>query len=191
VAVAESTIATSAPDDAAMIGAAAGSGAAQQERVDRRARRPREDRLAVAASRSPTSGASASATAARRSAAQLARLDQRDQRRRRVLVDLDAGFSSLIARSRRASGSWPGSRSRPTRRLRVARPRPMRRPDDAEDRQVVAPPKRPSADGGRGVAGDDDRLDVALGEQVERLGRERQDLLVGRTPYGARALSPR
>ena len=35
------------------------------------------------------------------------------------------------------------------------------------------------ADRRRGVAGDDDRLDVALRERVERLRREGQDLVVG------------
>ena len=68
----------------------------------------------------------------------------------------------------------------PTRRLRVASAAAdAPGPDDAQDRQVVAPPEGGEADGGRGVAGDDDRLDVALGERVERLRREREDLVVG------------
>jgi hypothetical protein len=49
----------------------------------------------------------------------------------------------------------------------------------------------PERDRRRRVAGDDDRLDVAVGEQVERLGRERQDLLVRADTVRGRALSPR
>ena len=51
-------------------------------------------------------------------------------------------------------------------------------PDDTEDGQVVAATERGETDGRGGVAGDDDRLDVALDERIERLRRECQDLLV-------------
>ena len=53
------------------------------------------------------------------------------------------------------------------------------RPHDAEDRQVVAAAEVTEGDGRRGVAGDDDRLDVAGDELVEGLDREVPDLVVG------------
>ena len=122
-----------------------------------------------AASRSPISGASASATAASAiGPGQLARLDERHERRRCVLVDLDGRVLVLDRREVgvRADRRRRGDHADPPVAGRQRGGRGAG-PDDAEDRQVVAAPERTERDGGRGVAGDDDGLDVALGERVE------------------------
>ena len=155
-------------------------GAAEEERVDRGAGRPREDRLArrVALAEQRREGVGNGRLGDR--AGQLAGFDQRHQRRRRVLVDLDRRVLVL---------DRPEVRVRADRRRRRDDPDPAvaggqgrgrgTGPDDAQDRQVVPAPEGTDADRGGRVAGDHDRLHVTLGEPVERLGRERQHLLVG------------
>ena len=160
-------------------------GAAQEERVDRRAGRSREDRVAgrVALAEQRRERVGDRGLGGR--TAQVARLDERDERRRRVLVDLDRRVLVLdrpevgvrADRGRRRDDADPAV-------ARGQRGRRGARPDDAQDRQVVAPAERPDGDRGGRVAGDDDRLDVALGEPVERLRREREDLLVGSHAVG-------
>ena len=134
-----------------------------------------------AASRLPRSGASASATAASASGPdEHARLDERHERRRRVLVDLDRRVLVLdrLEVGVRADGRRGGDHADPAAAGREGRGG-RARPDDAEDRDVVAPPEVDEGDGRRGVAGDDDRLHVARRERVERLAAEGEDLGVG------------
>jgi hypothetical protein len=97
-----------------------------------------------------------------------------------VLVDLDRGVLLL---DRREVGV------RADRRRRRDDPDPSRprgeggrdgaRSDDAEDRDVVPPAELRKGDRGRRVAGDDDRLHLALGERIEGLATERADLVIG------------
>ena len=128
-----------------------------------------------ASSRSPSSGASASRDdRLDLRPAQPARLDERHERRRRVLVDLDR---RVLVLDRREVGVGPDRRRRrdhpdpPVARRQRRGHRPG--PDDAEDRQVVAPPEVAEGDRGRRVAGDDDRLDVAR-RRARRAPRSRR-----------------
>ena len=155
-------------------------GTAQQQRVDRRAGRSREDRLAVgvALAQQRRQGGRDRRLGLRPD--QDPGLHHRNERRRRVLVHLDG---RVLVLDRREVGVRPdGGRRGDDADPPVPRRQGRRRgtgPDDAQDRQRVAPSEGADPDGGRGVAGHDDRLDVALRERVERLGREGQDLVVG------------
>ena len=152
-------------------------GAAEQQRVDGRARRPREDRLAVGIALAEEGRQARRDGRLRRRTREVAGLDHRHEVGRRVLVDLDRRVLVLdrveigmrADRGRRRDDPDPAVAGREGGRGRA-------RADDAEDRQVVAPPVGRDADGRRGVAGHDEGLDVALDEGVERLGREGQHL---------------
>ena len=113
--------------------------APEEQRVDRAPGRPREDD-SPSPSRSPSSGASASATVASASGRSSdPGLDHRHQARRRVLVDLDRRVLVLdrvevgvrADRRRRRDDADPPVAGREGRGRRA-------RPDDAQDRQVVA-----------------------------------------------------
>ena len=157
--------------------------AAEEQRVDPRRRRQREDeltaRVALAEQRRqgvPDGGLDLGP-------GEQARLDHRHERRRGVLVDLDGRVLLLdrlevgvrADRRRRGDDADPPDPGR-------QRGRGGARSDHAEDRQRVAPPGVGQGDRGRRVAGDHDGLDVALDEPVEGLAGEVEDLLVGPRP---------
>jgi hypothetical protein len=154
-------------------------GAPEQQRVDRRTRRAREDRLAVGVTLAEERRQRIGDRRLGHRAAQLAGLDERDQGRRRVLVDLDRGVLILDRGEVGVRADRRGGRDDPDPSV-AARERRRRgpRPDDAEHRQVVSASVLADPDGRGRVAGDDERLDVALHEGIERLGRELEDLLV-------------
>ena len=133
---------------AAMIGAQQRVvGAAQQQRVDRRAGRPREDRFAGRVALAEQRRQRRRRRRPRRSGpVSSPGLDHRHERRRGVLVDLDRRVLVLdrLEVGVRADGRRRGDDADPP----VARGQRGRRgagPDDAQDRQVVAPPERPDA----------------------------------------------
>ena len=154
--------------------------AAEQQRVDLGRRRAREHELpcpvALAEQRRQVLGDRGLHLRAREDPG----LDHRHEARRRVLVHLDRRVLVLdrVEVGMRADRRRGRDHAHPPVARRERRGRGAR-PDDAEHRQVVARPQVPQGDRGRGVARDDERLDVARRELVERLHGERPDLLVG------------
>ena len=132
------------------------------------------------ASRSPSRGASEFANVGLDPlAVEPAGLDHRHERRRRVLVDLDGRVLVLdgVEVGATPDGSRGGDHADaavPGREGRRYRPGP----DDAEDGQVVPPAQDAQRDRRGRVAGHHDRLDVLVGQPVERLRREGPHLLV-------------
>ena len=153
--------------------------AAEQERVDRRAGGYPQDRVTGPITPAEERGEGVRDRSIGSRSGQDSGLDQRDERGGRVLMDLDRRVLILDRREIRVRPDGRGGRDDPDAPVAGGQRGGRRtRPDDAEDRQVVAPPERAEADRRRGIASDDDGLDVALDESVQRLGGERQDLLV-------------
>ena len=154
-------------------------GAAEEERVDPGRGRQREHELAAGIALAEQRRQRLADGGLDLRTRQEARLDHGDERRGRMLVHLDRRVLLLdrVEVGPRANGGRGGDDPDP------ADPRSQDGgggpgPDHAEDRQPVAPPGIGQGDRGRRVAGDHDRLDVALDEPIEGLPGELKDLVV-------------
>ena len=154
--------------------------AAEQQRVDLGATAGAGTRTRPPPSRSPRSGASSSATAASISGPDTIPASTIGTKRGVACsYTSTAGFSSLIALKYAWERTVAGRRDHADAPVAGREGRGGRAgPDDAQHRQVVAGPQVAQRDGGRGVARDHERLDVAGRELVQRLDREPPDLLV-------------
>ena len=118
-------------------------------------------------------------------------IGERHERRRGVLVDLDRRVLVLYRRKIGVRTNRCRCRDHPDPPVSGRQGRRHRAgPDNAEDRQVVAPPEIHEGDRRRGVAGDDDRLDVAVGKRVEGLRRESTNLRVRTGPVRCPGVIP-